>query len=191
MRFTLVAGILGVLACVGAVVSRSAVRGGRMQALPPTGGNAQSWLQTSAPTDFGTNLSMQTVVSSVPTAGAVTVAIMPVVTTAGVGCTKGGSVDVTMNWTAPGGTSESYAFALPLDGVVTLTSSVLDEGSYAPVITFLSNQNTAAFSAARIGGWETSIVARAGTAITYNTNSALPGSCTTIPEYTVFARASQ
>lgn len=173
--------ILSVLIGLGVLASRTVL---------PSEQNGESWLQTSAATAFGTNLSTQTVVSSVPTTGILTVTIMPVVTTAGVGCVTGVQpydwVDITMNWTAPGGTAESYTF-MGAAGTFTLdvaTNPRVDVGVWGPSLdTYFMASN---------GGWETYIVAKTGTAITYTASSQENGdSCTTVPEYTVFARASQ
>lgn len=186
MRLTLWVSII-MLFAFGTVASRTLV--------PPTEQTAESWLQTSAVTTFGTNLSTQTIVPAVPTTGVLTVAIMPVFTNGGSGCTGGNppsQVTVTMNWTGPDGTNQSYIFGLPNIGWPTLIASHQDVGSSGPALSNLSNQNAVALSSGKVNGWEASIVASSGTAVTYTTSSFLNSSgCTSLPQYTVFARASQ
>lgn len=114
-------------------------------------------VQVSAATNFGTNLTAQTVVASVPVTGIVEVFTQPIVSQIGAGCSAGTNnvSAVTLSWTAPGGTVETLASGTPISFT---GNGVLDN----PGGVQMSNN-----------GQSFSIAAKAGTAITYTTTSAL------------------
>jgi hypothetical protein len=114
-------------------------------------------VQVSAATNFGVNLSAQTVVASVPVTGIVVVFTRPVVSQIGASCSAGTNnvSAVTLSWTAPGGTVETLAGGTPISFT---GNGVLDNDSGVTT----SND-----------GQSFNIVAKAGTAITYTTTSSL------------------
>jgi hypothetical protein len=139
------------------------------------GGGSHVFTQTSAATNFGTNLTPQPVVALVPATGVVIVAVQAVQSLVGVGCGTGSNtVSISVTITAPGGTGET------INSLHTLTASAngtLDTGS------------------TQAGGNPISVyemAVLAGSEITYTTSSTLASTgCTTIPQYTVYARVSQ
>jgi hypothetical protein len=131
---------------------------------------APSSAQTSAATNFGTNLTAQTVISSVASTGMVTLSLQPIQTLAGASCTAASNtVLATISWTAPGSTTPTLTTA-----TVTITGNgALDSGATA--------NNT-----------DFTFVAKSGTAVTYTTTSALASTgCAPVPQYTVYAKAIQ
>ena len=134
---------------------------------------ALSYTATSAGTNFGTNLTAVNIIASMPVTAAVQLVFQPVVSLVGVGCGAGtNSVNVSsVNWTAPGGTAESIgaftAVSISANGTIDTGST----GGQAQVVTNIP-------------------AAKAGTAITYTTSSTLASAgCSTIPQYTVYAKA--
>jgi len=127
--------------------------------------------QTSAATNFGVALSAQTVIASVPTSGPVTIQVIAVQSLAGVGCGAGtNTATPTVSWTSPGGTAES------------VSASAANQLSMSA--------NGAVDTGAASVGLVTSILAKAGTAVTYTTASVLASAgCSTTPQYTVYAKA--
>jgi len=126
----------------------------------------------SAGTNFGTALGTQTLESSVPATGTVFVAIQAVQTVVGAGCTNvTNSVQPTLFFTAPGGTAESYG---PVSvGISISGNGVIDTGD-APSLSAPQQ-----------------IIAKAGTSITYTTTSTLASTgCSTVPQYTIYAKAT-
>jgi len=126
----------------------------------------------SAATNFGTALGTQTLVSSVPATGTVFVAIQAIQTLVGAGCTNvTNSVQPTLFFTAPGGTAESYG---PVSvGISISGNGVIDTGD-APSLSAPQQ-----------------IIAKAGTSITYTTTSTLASTgCSTVPQYTIYAKAT-
>ena len=134
-------------------------------------------LQVSAATNYGVALGTQTVVSSLPTTGPVSVYFLIVVATAGSGC-GAGTNSVTVNpltWTAPGGTVENIN---PSSNMGISANGTLDQGASTFGSTAFTNNGIQA------------IVAKSGTAITYVTTSSLGSAgCSTVPQYQVYARA--
>jgi hypothetical protein len=123
-------------------------------------------LQVSAATNFGTTLSTQTVVSSVPVTGPAILEFVAIQTLAGVGCSSvTNSAQVSAQFTSPGGTAGSATFtALSITG-----NGAVDSGNNA-----VASLN----------------VVKAGTTITYTTTSTLSSTgCSTVPQYTIFAKA--
>jgi hypothetical protein len=139
------------------------------------GGGSHVFTQTSAATNFGTNLTSQVVVSSVPATGVVIVAIQAVQSLVGVGCGTGSNtVSMSVSVIAPGGTGETVN---SLHGLTASANGTLDTGS----VTAGGNP---------ISVYEMAV--QAGSEITYTTSSTLASTgCTTIPQYTVYARVSQ
>ena len=134
---------------------------------------ALSYTATSAGTNFGTNLTAVNIVASMPVTAAVQLVFQPLVSLVGVGCGAGtNSVNIaSVNWTAPGGTAESIgaftAVSISANGTIDTGST----GGQAQVVTNIP-------------------AAKAGTAITYTTSSTLASAgCSTIPQYTVYAKA--
>lgn len=129
-----------------------------------------SGVQTSAGTNFGTNLSTQTVIASMPQTQMVTVNIATTQSLAGAGCGAGANtVFATLAWTAPGNTAE------------TITLGTLSISANGAVDSGVATGTTTA----------TSIVAKAGTAVTYTTTSVLNSAgCSPIPQYTIYAKAT-
>lgn len=124
--------------------------------------------QTSATTNFGTNLTTQTIVASVPVTGMVIIYTQAVTTTIGVGCSAAtNSVTGTYSFTAPSGAVVS---TLGINGLSFSGNGIVDIGSSGSGVDF--------------------IVAKAGTAITYTATSSLGSTgCTTVPQYTIYAKA--
>lgn len=123
--------------------------------------------QTSAATNFGVNLSTQTVVASVPNTGPMLLYTNLIQTLAGVGCGAGSNtVTTTVTWTSPGGTVNT-----PSSATLTISANgAVDSGATTPLL-FQINP-------------------KAGTNITYTTSSALASAgCSPVPQYTVFAKA--
>jgi hypothetical protein len=124
--------------------------------------------QTSAATNFGVNLSTQTLVSSVAATGPLTVSFGALQTLAGISCTGSATnaVTATLSWTAPGGNVKTFPAS---------TLSITDNGAL--------DSGTAQYTL-------TTIVAKSGTAVTYTTSSTLNSTaCSPVPQYKVYARA--
>ena len=128
-------------------------------------------LQTSAPTNFGTALGAQTLVASVPQTGNVSVELTTVQSLAGVGCGAGtNTATPTISWTAPGGSAQSCSASCANALSISANGSV-DNGATTVSL-------------------NTSVLAKAGTAITYTTASVLNSAgCSTVPQYTVYCKA--
>lgn len=123
--------------------------------------------QTSAATNFGTALAAQTIVFSQPIVSNLHIVLNLVQSLLGVGCGAGSNtVTPTLAWTGPGGTSETLALtALSISANGTLDSFQNDVQD---------------------------IVVNSGTAVTYTTASTLASAgCSTVPQYTVYAKAMQ
>jgi hypothetical protein len=138
-------------------------------------GGSSVFAQTSAATNFGTNLTSQVVVPNIPATGVVIVAVQAVQSLVGVGCGTGSNtVSISVSTTSPGGSAGS------LNNIHTLTVSAngtLDTGGPA-------------ISGNPISVYEMAVLA--GSTISYTTSSTLASTgCTTIPQYTVYARVSQ
>lgn len=134
-------------------------------------------LQVSAATNYGTALGSQTIIASMPSTTSVSLLLMPVQVTLGVGCSAATN-SVTINpvtWTAPGGTAES---ANPSSNMGFTGNGAVDQGA----ATF----GTSAFTSNGIQA----IVAKSGTAIAYSTTSSLASTgCSTVPQYQIYAKA--
>ena len=120
-----------------------------------------------ASTSFGTNLSSQTVLASVPATGAVQVSMVAVVDAVGTSCTgaTANTVTPTLSWTAPGGTPET---------------------STGPVLSFTGNGTLDTASTTTM----ISLTAQGGSAITLTTSSTLGSSgCSPAPKYRIYAKA--
>ena len=134
-------------------------------------------LQVSAATNYGTALGSQTIIASMPVTGNVSLLLMPVQVTAGVGCSAATN-SVTVNpvtWTGPGGTAES---ANPSSNMGFTGNGAVDSGS--------STFGSSAFTNNGIQA----VVAKSGTVIAYSTTSTLASTgCTTTPQYVIYAKA--
>lgn len=126
---------------------------------------------SSAATNFGTTITNQTIIASLPSTGTVSIVAQAVQTLLGVGCGAGSNtVGPSMAFTAPGGTVESYAPGAL--GISISANGTIDTGD-------TPNLNA-----------PTQFVAKAGTAITFSTTSTLASAgCSTVPQYTVFIKA--
>ena len=133
--------------------------------------------QISAATNYGTALGSQTIIASMPVTGNVSLLLIPVQVTAGVGCSAATN-SVTVNpvtWTGPGGTAES---ANPSSNMGFTGNGAVDSGS--------STFGSSAFTNNGIQA----VVAKSGTAIAYSTTSTLASTgCTTVPQYVIYAKA--
>lgn len=153
---------------VNALTSGDCVQAGTGGLLTTTAGPCPvSNGQTSAATNFGVNLTTQTIVASVPATGMFFVNVQPIVSTVGVGCSaSSNTVSITISFTAPNGTVSTF----PGGGLNFTGNGVLDTGAVANGLSF--------------------ITAKSGTTITYTTTSSLGSTgCSTTPQYTVYAKA--
>ena len=140
-------------------------------------GAAHVATQVSAATNYGTALTSQTIIASMPVTGNVSVLLLPVQVTAGVGCSAATN-SVTVNpltWTAPGGTVENIN---PSSNMGFTGNGVVDQGASTFGSSGFTNNGIQA------------IVAKSGTAISYTTTSTLASTgCTTTPQYVIYAKA--
>jgi len=139
--------------------------------------SASSVSQTSAATNYGTNLGAQTLIASVSTTGPIWVTAMPIQTLVGSGCSGGtNGTSVIFAWTAPGGTAKTLTGSI---GQSFSGNGVLDDGTSSDPGTIPSDISSS--------GW---LLAKAGTSISYTTSSTLNSTgCVTVPQYTVYAKA--
>lgn len=133
-------------------------------------------LQISAATNFGTALGSQTIIASMPSTTSVSLILMPVVVTAGAGCSAATN-SVTVNpvtWTGPGGNAQSIN---PSSNMGFTGNGVVDNGA--------STFGSSAFTNNGIQA----IVAKTGTAIAYSTTSTLASTgCSPVPQYQIYAK---
>ena len=138
---------------------------------------AHAAIQVSAATNYGTALSSQTIIASLPSTGNVSLLFQLVQVTAGVGCSASTN-SVTVNavtFTAPGGTVET---ANPSSNMGFTGNGAVDSGA----ATF----GTSAFTNNGIQA----VVAKSGTSLSYTTTSTLASTgCTTTPQYVIYAKA--
>lgn len=130
----------------------------------PGAGGVTAITSASAATNFGVALGAQTIISSAPVTGVYSILFTIVLTAAGSGCTSGGNtVTPTLNWGANGVSPG----VLSISGVGTGGGVV--NGSQGITVAPLYMVS--------------------GGSLTYTTASTLGATCSTPPQYTVFAKA--
>lgn len=138
-------------------------------------GAAHAASQVSAATNFGTALASQTVVSSLPSTGMVSLSFNLVQVTAGVGCSASTN-SVTINlvsYTTQGGSALTFN---PSANMNITGNGAVDNGEPGSGVAGFNDVTTFA--------------AKGGTSLSYTTTSTLGSTgCTTTPQYTIFVKA--